>query len=319
MGDPDKRGRTVLAIHSGALGDVILFGRLLSRLGGAVTLVAGREKGELLAGLGVVERCLDFDALPMHEVFCDARLEECRLPALLCGCDRLVSCFAAGDRGAELRLAALCGASSAAFLPVRPPAECSCHVVGLWEDLLGLPAGKHARPWPVPGRWRRDAGRRLAEAGVDPQRPFVVIHPGAGSKDKCWPLAGFVELAGLLGTAPAGRGLNRCCVVFVLGPVERDRWSAETVASLGRAYPLLTDLPLALLAGLLAAARAYVGNDSGVSHLAAAVGAPTLALFGPTRAEHFAPLGPAVSVLDAGEPPNASCREVLSALSKLIR
>ena len=48
---------------------------------------------------------------------------------------------------------------------------------------------------------------------------------------------------------------------------------------------------------ILARCRAFVGNDSGVSHLAAALGVPTVALFGPTRPEHWAPRGERVRVL----------------------
>ena len=68
----NSREHDILAIHSGALGDVVLFGQLLGRLGGRVTLLAGGEKSRLLAGMGVVNRALDFAALPMHEAFSDA-------------------------------------------------------------------------------------------------------------------------------------------------------------------------------------------------------------------------------------------------------
>ncbi len=68
------RGSTIIAIHPGALGDCILFGRLLWHLNAAVTLVAGGAKGRLLTGMGAVDRALDFDALPMHEVFSDTPL-----------------------------------------------------------------------------------------------------------------------------------------------------------------------------------------------------------------------------------------------------
>ena len=280
----EKRGSgkaRILGVHSGALGDCILFARLLERLDGQTTLLAGGSKGRLLAGLGAVDSFLDFDALPMHEVFSDNAPADCDLPRYLGGFDRLVSCFAAGDRHAELRLAAMCQAAAAAFLPIRPPVEATCHLVELWGDMLGRSAPSEYRAWTVPPAWRRQAGEALRGAGVDASQPYLAIHPGAGADEKCWPLERFIEL-GDAGDLPA---------VFVLGPVEADRWRAEKIARLAAARPVLICPELEILAGVLGGAAAYVGNDSGASHLAAAVGAATVVLFGPTRAAHFAPLG----------------------------
>jgi len=311
------RGRSprVLGVHGGALGDVILFARLLEALGGSATLVARGETARLLAGLGVVAAARDFEALPLHECFSDTPAEQCRLPGLLGPCGRLISCFAAGRAEAEARLAALCGAADAAFLPVRPPAEFNGHLLGLWHNLLGLPAPRLEVPaWPVPAAWRRDAADALARAGADPAGPHVVLHPGAGARQKCWPVERFGALARELaadGWAP----------LFVLGPVEAERMDAEACAALAREFALLADVSLPVLAGVLAGARAFVGNDSGPAHLAAAVGAPTLALFGPTRPEHFAPVGPWVRTLRAGggRMDALAVADVLRGLAELLR
>jgi ADP-heptose:LPS heptosyltransferase len=74
-------------------------------------------------------------------------------------------------------------------------------------------------------------------------------------------------------------------------------------------------LPLRVLGALLARAALYVGNDSGVTHLAAAWGAPTLALFGPTDPAQWAPLGPRVRTLRApdGRMPSLGVASVLEA------
>jgi heptosyltransferase-3 len=60
---------------------------------------------------------------------------------------------------------------------------------------------------------------------------------------------------------------------------------------------LARELPVRVLGAVLARAGLYVGNDSGVSHLAGAYGAPTIALFGPTDPALWSPVGPRVSVL----------------------
>lgn len=280
---------TTLAVHSGALGDVILFARLLQRVAGPVTLLAGGAKVRLLAGLGVVARAMDFDAAPMHEVFSDTPLSECRLPATLGSHERLISCFAAGDRRAELRLAALCGAADATFLPIRPPAEFASHLLDLWCDLLGLTAVKRFPAWTVPPDWRQQARAALAGLGVAAGQPFIAIHPGAGSREKCWPADRYLALARRLG--------QRRAVVFLLGPVELERFAPQTRSEIADQFPTLTDPPLDLLAGVLNEADAYVGNDSGPSHLAGALGAATVALFGPTQPQQFSPLGPRVRAI----------------------
>ena len=290
---------TILAVHSGALGDVVLFGRLLGALGGRVTLVAGGGKGGLLAGLGAVERWLDFDALPMHEVFCDTPVDSCALPRLVGRHDRLVSCFAAGQRPAELRLAAMCGSADAAFLPVRPGDGAEAHLLDVWCDMLGID-GVDERPWRVAPGWRDEAAEMLAALGIEAENGYAVIHPGAGAPEKCWPVGNFVALARRIGR----------CAVFVLGPVEADRWAPETIEQLRQEVSLVVCPPLTALAGMLGGADAFVGNDSGVSHLAAAVGAPTVALFGPTRPEQFRPRGERVIVLAAEPISHISVSEV---------
>ena len=314
---------------------MVLFSHLLRRLGGRITIVAGREKAGLLVGAGIAERGLDFESLPMHELFSDVPLDKCRLPALLGRHDRLVSCFAGAGSpsrggqagsGAELRLAGACGAADAVFLPVRPPGGFRGHLLDLWADMLGL-MDASVRPWRIPPAWRRAGRELLRGAGVDSGRPYVVIHPGSGSKEKCWPLERFLELGEMLGgsfsrgrsairvrhSSIGNRSPMRVCdslrlalaaiagieVVLIVGPVEQEKWGADRIAAIRRRFPLLVSPPLAATAGLLAGASGYVGNDSGVSHLAAAMGSPSMALFGPTRAKHFAPVGPAVRIVES--------------------
>ena len=279
----------ILGIHPGALGDVVLFGQFLQALrehaGGRVRLVAGGEKARLLAGMGVVDEAGDFDVLPMQEVFSDVPPRGCTLSARLGCCRRLVSCFAAGDARARRRLAAMTSAEEAIFLPVRPPRDYEAHLLDLWAGLSGLGSIRPAR-WEVPPAWSREARAALAASGAEADAPYVLIHPGSGSRQKCWPLERFRALARALGPT-----------VFVVGPTEQEWWAGRVLADLRRRFPVVVSPSLATLAGLIAAARAFVGNDSGPTHLAAAVGTPTVALFGPSDPRHFGPRGRRVGIL----------------------
>ena len=86
-------------------------------------------------------------------------------------------------------------------------------------------------------------------------------------------------------------------MLFVLGEAERERIDPEQTRQLADRYEKVDDLTLDQLVGVLASADAYLGNDSGPTHLAAAVGTPTVTLFGPTNAVIWAPRGPKVNVL----------------------
>ncbi|MDX2198217.1 MAG: glycosyltransferase family 9 protein [Phycisphaerae bacterium] len=125
-------------------------------------------------------------------------------------------------------------------------------------------------------------------------KPDILIHPGSGGIAKCWPLANFLNLAASF--AADGR-----TVAFILGPAEAERWPAEKIAEIRRNHDLIQPADIHELASQLAAAPLYIGNDSGPTHLAAALGTPTLALFGPTRAARWRPLGRAVETLQ-GDP-----------------
>jgi ADP-heptose:LPS heptosyltransferase len=106
---------------------------------------------------------------------------------------------------------------------------------------------------------------------------FAVIHPFSGSPKKNWPLEKFRMLAG---------GLERTMPVYwCRGPEDPPLQRAVQIDDLYE------------LACWLARARLYIGNDSGVTHLAAAVGTPVLALFGPTNPAIWAPRGPHVRVV----------------------
>jgi heptosyltransferase III len=110
--------------------------------------------------------------------------------------------------------------------------------------------------------------------------PALVVHPGSGGRSKRWSRSGFHDVARLW--------RERFGVpTVVLGPAEEgeaEDWRRTADVA------VVTDLDVVALAGFLAACDAYLGNDSGVSHLAAAVGARGVALFGPTDPERWRPI-----------------------------
>ncbi len=158
------------------------------------------------------------------------------------------------------------------FFPALPAAECSTHAVDFYLRQVGAPEGAVPR-LPVE---RRDEG-------------FAVIHPFSGSARKNWPLAQFCAVAEHLPMP----------VLWCAGPEETLDGAAQ-FADLGD------------LGHWLAGARVFLGNDSGIAHVAAACGVPVVAVFGPTDPSVWAPRGNRVRIAQWDWPPERVAAEVLS-------
>jgi len=138
--------------------------------------------------------------------------------------------------------------------------------------------------------------------------PFAVVHPGSGGESKRWPLANFLEIVRRL----ADRGMPG---VLVTGEAEEEPSFSGPLerGGLPPGWTWLRRPPLSGLAGLLAEASFYLGNDSGVTHLAAACGAKVLALFREDLAPAWRPFG-RVRVLAARTLPEIGADRVWLAL-----
>lgn len=287
---------TALAIHPGALGDVLLAVPALRALragGTRLTLAAQPRIAALLVALGEADEAHDFDALRLDALF--AGEDTARLPAV----ERVVCWFGARDPDFARRLGAL--VPGAVVTPsTAPEREVWAHLL----ETVGGPAER--RPARVSAELVTRGVAALSVAGVEVSRPVVVVHPGAGSAAKRWPAEAF---AGAL--APLGD----VAIVVHEGPAD-----AEPAARLLARVPAarhLREPDLGALAGVLARCAVYVGNDSGVSHLAAAVGARSLVLFAEANLA-WRPWSPTARVLpvrmEGAEEDVARVGETLAAL-----
>ena len=147
---------------------------------------------------------------------------------------------------------------------------------------LGLPGGDEQLEFPLSGDDERGADRILGERGLD-RGAFAVVHPGAESPDRRWSPERFAEAADAL----AGPGL-----AVVLTGVAAEAPVTASVARLMRApaHDLAGATGLGSLAALLVRARLVICNDTGVSHLAAAVRAPSVVVFTRSDPQRWAPL-----------------------------
>ncbi|MEX2222101.1 MAG: lipopolysaccharide heptosyltransferase I [Candidatus Rokuibacteriota bacterium] len=170
---------------------------------------------------------------------------------------------------------------------VRPPAG-AVHVVDQYLALLG-PLGVGPGPVefhvPIPSHAQRRMDDFLGEQGVKSRDLLVAVNPGAGRANKRWPVEHFRRLADLLAHEPNVK------ILLLWGPDEVHMARQIRDGSSVRAL-LAPPTDLHELAALLRRASLMVANDTGPLHLAAALGTPSLGLFGPTRAERNGPYGP---------------------------
>lgn len=117
----------------------------------------------------------------------------------------------------------------------------------------------------------------------------LIVAPGSGAKEKNWPLPSFAAVIEWWRDQIGGK------TVVVLGPVEDERSRLEPILLSG--CKMARGLTLAELAAILARSDLYLGNDSGVTHMAAALGIPTVALFGPSDVQKWRPRGKRVRIL----------------------
>ncbi len=173
------------------------------------------------------------------------------------------------------------------------------HRTGHLAAVLGLDPPPAPVVWTLPADAAAASALLPADATATPLiAPLIALGPTANWSDKVWPAERFVALfrrieAALPGAVP----------VIVAGPGAAER---------AMALPVLDALPGAIdlcgrlsLPGIAAAFRRcalFVGNDSGLMHLAAAAGTPTLGLFGPSRAEEYAPAGRCTGFVQAPGP-----------------
>ncbi len=178
--------------------------------------------------------------------------------------------------------------------------------------LLHLAQTLGLSPAPRPVAWFNAEDADAAQALVPAGGPVLALGPTANWARKVWPADRFLHLARVL-TAPGGV-LEGARIVVLGGPGAQERaMAAPVLEGLPGALDLLGALDLPQAAAVLARCSLFVGNDSGLMHLSAATGTPTIGLFGPTPAAEYAPIGARALAVLAKGPPGAAPMGALSA------
>ncbi len=294
----------LLVLRPGAIGDTLLTMPSLAALrgrfpGAEITVVGNQAPLSLGHAAGFLDRHDAFGAAWVSDLFGDEPT-----PALRTRLDRfdlgivwMHAVEAASDLAARLERA---GVREALPLVSFPEPRSGRHLADHLVDTL-LPLGITG---PRPAVTLRPGVERPHPLPA----PLAVFHPGAGGRHKRWPGERFAALADRF----AASGWD---VAVTRGPADEDAVAIFRSRLLLANPADLGGLPLDELARILTRASLFVGNDSGMTHLAALLDVPTVAIFGPFDPSYWAPIGRYVEVVDAGRScphrfdPREGCRQ----------
>ncbi len=332
-----KEMQRAIILQPGAIGDCILtlplakFMKDTLQLGG-VDLLGRTEYIGILPGRTCIDGIRSIDSTDLHRLFIEPNAFD------LADRDPLINAFddyawivtflgePNGNFEQNLIFTANCSHSAEVItLSMKPPGGFSQHLTEFYtqqfKDQSGFSLENSTDQFSdiliTTTEADRDRGKELLEEiDFDFSKKLIVIHPGSGGLSKCWHLDNFLAVAEEAGS----KGIE---VIFLLGPAELDKFTKARIRDIKSVAKCLMDLSLTQVVGLLSCADGFVGNDSGVTHLAGGLGIRTLAIFGPTNPAVYRPIGPAVTVFEnrsvafAEEPSAILQQELLASLLPL--
>lgn len=284
-----------MMVHPGSLGDVLLAVPAMVRLrthfpDHRLVLCAEGQVAKLLLACGIVDAWISVQGRGCAGLFVDADAVTDQVRTWLVNCDLAIGWMKDFDGTLSETLKAI----GVREVIVRSPFSTEILAIHQCDRFL---EAIHE----MPAQEKEDFLLKVTEpllqlgyacldtVGLSIGRSFVVIHPGSGSAHKC------VEPKTLLSVMTAVQ-VSGATPVILQGPADRE--SVERLLQSCIHPPIvLKDLDLLTVAGVLAQVRLFIGQDSGITHMAGLMGVPTIALFGPTDPARWAPRGTHVTIV----------------------
>jgi len=297
-----------LILRPGAIGDALLVFPVLRALRTQyihphITFVSNASILPLALAFGVAEEALDYEHIQWSELFSTHGIHS---PALLDLLQRIDSaiCWLRDPEGLVEHNLHVAGIRHVIVAPGRPRE--SLHIVDYLAQTIGLPRPVEIhRPFTLPG------------SGTQYPAKTVAIHPGSGGANKCWPAQRFAAIVEWLWNLTE----QVYPVLLLSGPADQEQLS-DILSRLAPRGPtmlkVVVNAPLLAVAFHLQQCRCYLGNDSGITHLAAMLGIPTIALFGPSDSTTWRPVGPEVIVIRETRFEQLSIDRVIDALKAAL-
>jgi len=307
----DKDVKKAAIIQPGAIGDCVLtlpLAAFLKKTVGfhQIDLIGRTEYAGFYPARTAIDRVRSMESFPMHRLFESteefAREDNTRLIHSLCEYEYVISFLGLDNPHFEQNLlfAIHCSHSGeVTMLPMTPTGQAHTAQFHIQEfaklnphlecEISDCTKDIYIRPLPADMSAGTDI---LSRAGISEQASICLIHPGSGGLHKCWPAENFTALAEAL----RARNVEP---VFLLGPAEQERFAESVQNQFKQTGYVLSRLDLGSVFQVLSCVDCFVGNDSGISHIAGAMGKKTIAIFGPTNPTYYHPLGPNATVIQA--------------------
>jgi ADP-heptose:LPS heptosyltransferase len=300
MSIPSPNPPKILILHSGGIGDLFL---ALP----AMRLFRHAFSHATLDMMGHPERLAvvahDLKAEGIHSVdragMAYFYLDDASLPSHLCSFfSSLELVLAFSRKGGQVLSKNLekAGVGRVITLPSFPPEGLKVHVSDYLLTSLrkkGIEGKAPDHPLKLSEEEWNFSRDYWARSGLKENERILAIHPGSGNPVKNWPANHFAEAADW--------AAGRARVLLISGPAQDG--VEEVRGFLKKANPLIAgNLSLVQLAAVLRRCTAYLGNDSGITHLASSLGLATVALFGPTDPEVWGPRGSFVRIMRGKKP-----------------
>jgi heptosyltransferase III len=316
----------ILVIRGGAVGDFILTLPALTALrkqfpGVRIEVLGYPAMAELARAAGVVDGVRSIEARALAGFFARKGQLDHDLQAYFARFSVIVSYLYDPDGIFQENLS---NSSSAQFIagPHRPDEKASIHATEVFLRPLERLTIFDADPVPrldlasfgeasEPACSSISEAPFLPDARMQPASACLALHPGSGSERKNWPERKWAELLRELAAQ------TRIRFLLVGGEAEEGKLERLSRELPPERVSVARNLPLVQLAGLLSRAGVFVGHDSGISHLAAAVGLPVVALWADTSETIWKPRGNTVHLLK--DPAGLAALPVSIVLNELLR
>ncbi len=274
----------ILVIRPGAIGDALLTFPTLHALRSKyaakrITFVSNASVLPLAQAWKLVDEAADFEETRWSELFSTTGIRSDELRKLLAATDMAICWLGDPDRRVETNLRQA-GVKKIIIAPGRPAENSFTHVAEYLASTVNIPA-KEVRRWHPALPSAPEVSRTIA------------IHPGSGSERKNWPIASYAEIIRSLWQ-------EHYEVLLLAGPAEEQKlaYLQHHLKPQQGLYRTLVNAPLLEIAQQLRRCQGYLGNDSGITHLAAMLGIQTVAIFGPgSRVSNWEPLGKHVTII----------------------